>query len=260
LQVVRTGKGIAGESLSGGGDRHDRDIVIVIAEAGAFRFQDADDIEGCPVDANGLADRIIIAEQLFRDARSKHHDPCGRPNIGFADEASGRRCSVGDLPVTRSGADGAGRCVAACHDQLDRGAQLRRDIGDAANLLFDRIGIPHGQAAAVKGGSAPFTVRLRKNQRHVGTKRVDRLHHRYLRSGSHGHSKRNRKHPDHHTQRGQYRPHQIGPQRRHRNRHVDDPRREFLPKIADHAFTILRWATRISSMTLPSRNSIRRFA
>ena len=211
----RAAEEIALEQAQRGGQRHDDDIVAVLAaKALPALFHDADDGEAYTLDAHHLAERIIGAEQLVGDRLADDGDARARAFLALGEDAAVAGIPFVDAEIGRDRAGDVGRPVCRARDGL------RRDLGgggggDDIVEPGDGIGIGDAQRGAGAGAAedAALPPGAGGDDEHVGAKPGDRIADLFLHAAADGEHQDDRGHADDHAEHGQDRAQPVGDER-----------------------------------------------
>ena len=152
---------IAGDAALHRLQRHEDDVVLILAEAGiALRRQDADDGTGNLANADSGADRISALEKRGGGGGAEDAD-----GAAGADLAVGEGTPAGDGPIAGDevAVVGAGHLLRVIEVAVDGGEIARHDRrgdGDALHLGPDGVDVLDGEIAASRGGARRTRARL----------------------------------------------------------------------------------------------------
>lgn len=155
-----------------GGEREVDDAVIVVVALLHLGFEDADDLEADPTDADGLTERIGTGEELLLGLGADDRDMGASLKIGGGEPSALRDVHVHDAHKFRAGAVGLPGVAVEIVLYGDVLVHHRSGGGDALETLLDVLDVVDVQAdfdagpgaAGLLGGGAG------KDADHVGTK------------------------------------------------------------------------------------------
>ena len=130
-----------------------KDHVILVLAAGRLPFgaQYAHHLEGCFVDADGLADGIPVRKQVIHNGLANDTDPVLACHVMVVNVSAFLNRIVTDINNVRGRALNVGRPVLIAHYQLVTAGNHRRYIFDSVNILLNRFGVVIGQTRPTAG-------------------------------------------------------------------------------------------------------------
>ncbi len=173
--------------------RGDDEVVLVLAlRRAALRLEDPVDLERDVLDANRLADRILVAEESRDDGLAEHADLRGGVVVLIGEElAGGEVPRAHERPVDLSPLDRR-RPVLVPVDDLRHGPDGGRDVRDGRHLPADRVDVVLGKLRAGPEAGARARRRHAPGNHHEevrpeGFQLVFRLHSRAFADTHDGH-------------------------------------------------------------------------
>ena len=179
-------------------------VLITAIQTLALGREHADHQERAVLDAHGLADRVLLAEQVLDHGLPQHHDAGGRAHIVIGEAGARHDGPIAHVEDGRGrGPDHRGPVVGAVDDLRI----VRRDGRHGGHLrqFVDGLGIGGGQrghsatahADAARGGGPG------QHDEQIAPHRGDRLRHHRLRPLPHRQHQYHRPHADDHAEHGQ---------------------------------------------------------
>ena len=106
-----------------------------------FGGHDADHLEGHVADADGLVERVAVAEEIARDRAAEQHDDLAAPDLLRIEGAPALDIPLAGGEVVEVDGIDAGAPVGAAGDDLGIAAHERRRRRDALDLARDGGGV-----------------------------------------------------------------------------------------------------------------------
>ena len=198
----------------------DANLVVAAAEAGrlALGFEHADDDEGNPLDADGLAQGILGVEEVRLDVGAQDANLGRRTDRGFVEEGARFDVPLANHGILVAAALNRGVPVLGGVDDLGAGADAGRDGLDRGTAVGNGLGVlgPQRLVAAETGADALGVPAGPADEEEVGTHGAEAGLDGGLGPGPDGNHGDDRPDPDDDAQAGQEGPHLVagqGPQR-----------------------------------------------
>ena len=203
-------------------------VVLVLAPVvRAFRAEHADDLERDVLQANRLADGIVVLrKEVPPHSRADYADACAGPRLLVREKAAVRNVPVADLLDVRGDAlhvpGPVFRAVHHLHGRADLGTHALHEAGE---LALDRLGVARGHRLALShaAGDRPMVAPLGEHHHQVVTHGRDLLDHHRLRALADRHREDDGHDADADAETAEEGPHGVASERH--QRHAEDHER-----------------------------------